>query len=151
MDSSSEPMITAAEKDTGEQEQEGIEMIIELPRDILTAYILTQLGGRWSILSRTSQICILFGLFGAYTMQFAVFFSFIGDLEYSNFKVGDTSGEDWWFNLIALAALFMYLWRDIIMFYSSVWFWVGKVERQKIFEHLVKSKILKKLVKELRI
>ena len=101
-------------------QQDGYEIVIELPRDILTAYILCQLSGVWAQYSFKTRLCIWFGLYGAYTIQFAVFASFIADLDFSNFDDG-TSGESWWFNFIAIAVLFMYLWRDIIAFYNSVW------------------------------
>ena len=103
-----------------EQEQDGFEMVIELPRDILTAYILCQLTGVWSQCSTRIRVCIWFGLYGSYTIQFAVFFSLVADLDFSNFDVAAAS-EDWWFNLVAIAVLFMYLWRDVIAFYNSVW------------------------------
>eukprot|EP01084_Bolivina_argentea_P301363 519900_1 len=153
-DESNQPMINPTEHnidiDIDDEDEYGTEMIIELPRDILTAYILTRLGGRWKLLSRTSKICVLFGLIASYAIQFAVFFSFIGDLDFDNFRVGDTTAKDFWFNLIAIATLFIYLWRDVIMFYNSVWFWIGRVEKEKNFSTFSKLKNIKNISKGIK-
>eukprot|EP01083_Nonionella_stella_P101328 287120_1 len=121
-------------------DEDKYEMLIELPRDILTAYMLIHLSGRWDQISRRSRACVWFGVIFAYGMQWAVFFSFIGDLDFDNFSVGTTTSEDWWFNLVAIGALFMYLWKDVIAFYNSVWFWVGRVERDRNFRTFSKLK-----------
>ena len=74
-------------------------------------------------------------------MQFLVFGSFVGNLDFANFSTGDTAGQDWWFNLIAIAALFMYLWKDVIAFYNSVWFWIGRKEEESGVDTNILSKV----------
>lgn len=135
------------DNERADNKQEGLPMTIELPRDILTAYILCRLSakGRWKALSKISRACVLFGLIGSYVMQFAVFFSFVGNLDFDSFSTGDTSGGDFWFNLIAIAALFMYLWKDVIAFYNSVWFWIGRVEKDRDIQTFSKIKNLKNI------
>lgn len=79
----------------------GIPMIIELPRDILTAFILMRVDGKWDELDRRSRISIWFGLISSYLIQFLVFTSLandcIGQLQ-DGLKV-DASGSDWWYDI----------------------------------------------------
>eukprot|EP00484_Ammonia_sp_Unknown_P026764 CAMPEP_0197039272 /NCGR_PEP_ID=MMETSP1384-20130603/16083_1 /TAXON_ID=29189 /ORGANISM="Ammonia sp." /LENGTH=306 /DNA_ID=CAMNT_0042469841 /DNA_START=114 /DNA_END=1034 /DNA_ORIENTATION=- len=117
-------------------EQGSQTIIISLPRDILTGYILCILCGRWKTITRASQICIVFGLVAALFIQFMTLLSFIGSISFDDITVGETQTEAWWFNLVALAVLFMYLWKDLIAFYNSTWFWLGKVEEEQGFRTL---------------
>ena len=102
----------------------GYETTLELPRDVLTAYILIRLNGTWDKLSTWSKGCIAFGFCFSWFAQFTVFASLITDTVLSfwgEFEVS-FSGEDFLFNLVAISALFMYLWKDLMAYYNSVCF-----------------------------
>ena len=107
-----------------EEIKESVEMVIELPRDILTAWILCRLNGRWDDLGKCGKASIMMGLIGVYIIQYMVFAAYVTNIDYHQLAVSDTDSGTWWYTLVALCVLFMYLWRDVISFYNSVWFWV---------------------------
>lgn len=116
-----------------EKSKKEYETTTELPRDILTAYILIRLNGKWDKLTRISRLCILFGFAFSWFAQFTVFASLITQTIEDfvhNFEL-EFSGQDFLFNLVAICALFMYLWKDVMAYYSSVWFYVSLVEKER--------------------
>ena len=108
------------------------EFTLELPRDILTAYIVIRLNGTWKRLTPISKACILFGLIFSFSVQFTVFASFIHSsvMGFIDGFVVSTTGEDLWYNLVAISSLFMYLWKDVMAYYHSVWFYLNIEEKQ---------------------
>merc|ERR1719419_692353 len=91
------------------------ETTIELPRDILSAYILLHTTGTWPKLSKLGKGCILSGFAFSFFAQFAVFGSLITTTIYEfveDFEV-DFDGKNFLYNLVSICALFVYLWKDV--------------------------------------
>jgi len=136
------PSPSAASDGTSEQKAEqkgGYETTIELPRDILTGWVLMEVSGKWDKMSRASTFCILFGVVFSWGAQFTVFASLIvGTIEgfLNDFEVS-FSGTDFLYNLVAISSLFMYLWRDVMAYYNSVWYYVGIKEKEHLEAHHV--------------
>ena len=106
---------------------------LSLPRDYLTAYILIRLNGTWQKLSFLSKFCILFGFVFSWSVQFTVFASLITDSvrHFLGGFVVSTSGEDLWYNLVAISSLMAYLWKDVMAHYHSTWFYVDAIEKRR--------------------
>ena len=110
----------------------GYETTIELPHDILTAYILIRINGTWDKLSRCAKFCFIFGFGFSWFAQFAVFGSLITetiDHFFDDFAL-DLKGQNFVANLVAICALFLYLWRDVMTHYNSVWSYINMVEKK---------------------
>lgn len=127
--------------------QKGYETTIELPRDILTAFILIRLNGTWDKLSKISRICVTFGFAFSFFAQSATFSLLIHetiDHFLDDFYL-DLNGSDFVANLVAICALFMYLWKHVMANYNSVWFYVSLEEKKYLSQPMSKAKAKKLL------
>jgi len=119
---------------SGSAEPKGYETTLELPRDILTAYILIRMNGTWDKLSIVGKSCIMVGFVFSFLAQFTVFGSLITGTVYqfvNEYEV-DFDGKNFLYNLVSIAALFMYLWKDVMAYYNSVWFYVKMQEKEHL-------------------
>lgn len=74
----------------------------------------------------------MFGFGFSWFAQFTVFGSLIGSTIESFFGEFEWNFEDsdFVYNLVAICALFMYLWNDVMAYYNSVWYYVSLKEKQ---------------------
>ena len=67
-----------------------------------------------------------------YFVQFYVLFVLIGDLnEELDDIVSENLFEDFTGNTTAFAVLFIYMWKDLALLYSSVWFYINWLGRRE--------------------
>ena len=103
--------------------------VIELPRDVLAAYFLIHETGKWDKFDCCGKFGILISLIFPFFIQT---YTLVMLLTLETEPLNDISFDtDFYQNAITLAVLFLYLWKDVIGYWNSLWFYMRIVDKKK--------------------
>ena len=108
----------------------------ELPRDILTAFIIIKLENDgqkslWNQYSFCGKAAIYMAVMSPLIIQYFVAVTLIIGIDFDEAldEISEIGGEDIWFNLVTLAILFIYMLRDVHGYTANVWNFIARVEK----------------------
>ena len=126
--------IDGSDEDEEEEEEEEPKIYtLELPREMLTAYILLSLAPKFKSDWKEFGCCGQLGVFLAYVIPFGVqiivTFALLSEVKLDKLRV-DTSPQALMFNLCALSILFIYIFYKVVGLIKSTWTYLTKLKHQ---------------------
>eukprot|EP01083_Nonionella_stella_P090899 254052_1 len=112
-----------------EEEEVDKTFVLELPRSILTAYIIIQINNDWNRYTLRGKIGILFAVAIPLFIQGLATVSLAAGLDWMHLKI-ETDAEELIYNIAALSALFIYMFNDIRALTQSTWYYLGRIEKE---------------------
>ena len=123
-------------------------VVIELPRDILTAFFLIRLPRdasrgvsksseeygttHWADYNFVGKTFLWISVLMPYMVQWFVLAILLTELadKWEDVQQVDSS-IDFWYNTVAFTVLFLYMWKDVAAFYFSVWRYIEWLQKRK--------------------
>eukprot|EP01083_Nonionella_stella_P008480 24482_1 len=121
-------------------------VVIELPRDILTAFFLLRLPRDdsrrkvlkdqerepfWNDYSFMGKVYLWICVLMPYFVQWFVLIALLNELGDKWDELQQNEPGDFWWNTIAFAVLFLYMWKDLAQFYFSVWYYIAWLQSKR--------------------
>jgi len=144
--------IGLGDKDKPKPKMKTTRVTIELPRDVLTAFFLlrlprdmsrgvdvkalprgqTELPPYWVEYDLSGKVCLWLAVLMPYIIQWFVTAVLMQELVVRWDELQEQSPQgDFWYNTVAFAILFLYMWKDLASFYYSVWRYIQYLQKQK--------------------
>lgn len=133
-------------EDEEDEEEEPLTYVLELPREMLTAYILLSLTDKFRDDWNEMGFCGRFGIFLAYALPFGVqiivTMALMSEVKPEKLRIS-TGPQDLIFNLCALSILFIYIFYKIVGLIKTTWYFLNKLKREfdKKQEEIERQKI----------